>query len=79
MSMTTRCTVCGEATERVTFPVIVRRESVEILRLTVPARACTECSWVMIDDRISEEVVATLEAQTEPGDDIVFPEDAELH
>ena len=39
----------------------------------MPARACVRCEHVQIADEVTEEVVATLEQHTEPGDDIVFP------
>ena len=39
----------------------------------MPARACVRCEHVQIPDEVTEEVVATLEQHTEPGDDIVFP------
>jgi hypothetical protein len=67
------CPVCRAATRATTIPVRVERGGREVLRLLVPARACVRCEHVQIADEVTEEVVATLEQHTEPGDDIVFP------
>jgi hypothetical protein len=69
------CLVCGAHTRPTTIPVRVERGGREVLRLLVPARACERCEHVRIDDQVTEEVVATLESHTEPGDDIVFPDE----
>ena len=73
------CPVCGGGTRVTTIPVRVERGGREVLKLLVPARVCERCGHVGIEDEVTEEVVATLEEHTEPGDDIVFPGGATLH
>lgn len=73
------CPVCRGATVATTVPVRVERRGREVLRLTVPARSCERCARVAFADEVIEEVVATLERHSEPGDDIVFPPEATLH
>lgn len=68
------CPVCDAPTRPTTIPVRVERGGREVLKLLVPARACDRCEHVRIDDEVTEDVIATLEKHTEPGDDIVFPE-----
>jgi hypothetical protein len=67
------CPVCRAPTRATTIPVRVERGGREVLKLLVPARACKRCEHVQIDDEVTEDVVATLESHTEPGDDIIFP------
>jgi hypothetical protein len=38
-----------------------------------PGARLQRCEHVQIDDEVTEDVVATLESHTEPGDDIIFP------
>lgn len=74
-----RCTVCGAAAVPAAVPVIVRRDGREVMRLDVPARACESCGWVDISDADTEACIATLERESQPGDEIVFPSDAPTH
>lgn len=71
--------VCGAATRIDKLPVRVRRSGVEVVRLLVPMRVCDECGWQTIEDSVTDEVVQRLETVTEPGDEIVFPNDDVLH
>ena len=73
------CTVCRAATRGTTIPVRVERGGREVLRLLVPARICQACEHVGIEDEVTEDVIATLEQHTEPGDDIIFPGGPTLH
>lgn len=73
------CSVCGAPTEPAIIPVIVRRDGLELVRLSVPAAACGECGWTSVTDEAREALVAELEDRTLPGDDIVFPEDSPAH
>lgn len=67
------CPICAEATAPMAVPVQVRRAGRTVLSLEVPARRCEACGYVDIDDAARESLIATLEARTRPGDDIVFP------
>lgn len=79
MSEMAACAVCGEPTEAVTFPVRVVRGGQEVLRVMVAGRACSACGWLDVPDEVRERLIATLDAHTEPGDDIVFPQDTPAH
>lgn len=67
------CPICGGAAAPIRVPVQVRRDGRQILRIEVPARACGECGYIDIADTAREQLIATLECETRPGDDIVFP------
>lgn len=73
------CPLCSEPTRSSTIPVRVERRGREILELLVPTRVCTRCEHVAVEDETIQEVVATLELHTEPGDDVVLPAGATLH
>jgi hypothetical protein len=73
MSETVACSVCKGSTRLTTIPVRVERGGREVLKLLVPARVCERCQNVGIEDEVTEEVISTLEQNTEPGDDIIFP------
>jgi YgiT-type zinc finger domain-containing protein len=79
MSTSDRCPICRSETHAETIPVKVVRDGREILTLAVPARQCGFCDHQSIADEVIEEVLARLEAETLPGDDIVFPAGATLH
>jgi hypothetical protein len=53
--------------------VLVQRGKLTILEIEVPARACAGCGYVNVADAAREQLIATLEQETQPGDDIVFP------
>ena len=73
MSETVACPVCKGPMRLTTIPVRVERDGREVLKLLVPARVCERCQHVGIEDEVTEEVISTLEQNTEPGDDIIFP------
>lgn len=73
------CVVCGSPTRVDRLPVRVRRDGVEVLRLMVPMQVCEECGWQTVEDSVTQEVIERLEAMTEPGDEIVFPNDDVVH
>ena len=67
------CPICGAGTAPTLVPVQVRRGGRLAFRLEVRARACPDCGYVDVSDTAREELIATLERRTQPGDDIVFP------
>lgn len=79
MAETSRCPVCRARTRLTTVPVRVQRAGHEVLKILVPARRCERCAEVSFEDEVTEEVVSTLEAHTQPGDDIIFPGGQTLH
>jgi hypothetical protein len=79
MAETSRCPVCRARTRVTTIPVRVQRDGHEVLKLLVPGRQCERCEQVTFDDEVTDEVVATLEEHTQPGDDIIFPGGQTLH
>lgn len=73
--MNTACPICAAPTSSLLVPIMVRRGGRVVFRVEAPARHCGECGHVEIDEATQEEVIATLERRTRPGDDIVFPSD----
>jgi hypothetical protein len=67
------CPICTAPAHAATLPVSVRRAGQTVLELEVVAWLCEECGYVDIDDAVREALIATLEAHSRPGDDIVFP------
>jgi YgiT-type zinc finger domain-containing protein len=67
------CPICRDPVRIGHVPVSVRRHGRVVFRLKVPAWRCPACGYLDIDEAVREEVVATLERHTRPGDDIVFP------
>jgi hypothetical protein len=65
MAETSRCPVC--------------RARTCVTTILVPGRQCERCEQVTFDDEVTDEVVATLEEHTQPGDDIIFPGGQTLH
>lgn len=74
-----RCTVCDGEVEATEIPVMIRRAGHEVTRLAVPGTVCAECGWVAVEDAARENLIATLERHSRPGDEIVFPEDTPAH
>ena len=73
--MNASCPICAAPTAPLLVPVTVRRDGQVVFQLEVPARHCTDCGHVEIDEATQEAVIATLERHSRPGDDIVFPSD----
>lgn len=73
MTPSPACSICGGETAPILLPVQVRRGGRLVFRLEVPARLCEACGYVDVADSTREELIATLEDKTQPGDDIVFP------
>jgi hypothetical protein len=69
------CPICGAPTSPLPVPIMVRRGGRVVFRVEAPTRRCGECGHLEIDETTQEEVIATLERHTRPGDDIVFPSD----
>ena len=67
------CPICRASSLPVRVPILVRRKGRVVRKVEVPARRCEACGYVDIDEATQEEVIATLERHTRPGDDIVFP------
>ena len=67
------CPICTGRVALDSLTVSIRRHGETVYRLRVPAWRCTGCGYLDIDKPVRESVIATLEQNSCPGDDIVFP------